>query len=418
MKKALILFFLSFFIFPSSFSQQPQWDWAKSFGVNDSDKSNAICSDKFGNIYITGDFDNSIIFGGYTLNSSSSTNYFTAKFDSEGNTIWAKTLFGGWSVRGYDICCDTMCNIYASGIFTSIIVSETDTLLSNGNYDVFLIKYDTNGNEQWIKHISGDDDDKTLGGLDTDNKDGVYITGYFRSSQLFVDSDTLYLNGGEDIFLIKYDSNGYLIWALNEGGSYYDRGYDLNVNDNGNICITGMFESQNINFCNTVLTNSGGQDFFLAKYNKNGICLWAKQAYGSNHERGGEILFDNDNNIVVIGFFSSPILYFDGDSTFHNGSNYDLFLAKYDSLSNLLWVKSPADGHQNFMGLCIDDQNNIYLGGKYSSNFDFGTFVLNHDSITYAKDPFIAKYSSIGVAQWAIGATVPVKMNRMIFVLD
>ena len=129
MKKAPILFFLSFFLFNFSFPQHPQWDWAKSFGSIDSDVGNAICSDKFGNIYITGYYNNSITFGNNTFTSAYYDNPFVVKLNSEGNIIWAKAFYGSYFVRGYDICCDTTCNVYVSGIFNNIIMKDISCIV-------------------------------------------------------------------------------------------------------------------------------------------------------------------------------------------------------------------------------------------------------------------------------------------------
>ncbi|MBT3210008.1 MAG: hypothetical protein HN704_12745 [Bacteroidetes bacterium] len=353
MKKAPILFFLSFFLFNFSFPQHPQWDWAKSFGSIDSDVGNAICSDKFGNIYITGYYNNSITFGNNTFTSAYYDNPFVVKLNSEGNIIWAKAFYGSYFVRGYDICCDTTCNVYVSGIFNNIIMTETDTFLTYGEDDVFLIKYDSIGVEQWIKHIGGDDDDFSTD-IAVTNK-SILITGGFKSQQLYVCSDTFHLTGSCDIFTYKLSLDGNMIWANNVGGYEYDRGWGITSDKLGNVYVAGYFHSQTINFGNISLSNSGDADFFLAKHNADGVFVWVKQAYGLMKDRGRTIACDNNNNIIVAGNFNSDILCFDSTNYIvHNSIYPQTFIVKYDSLGQIMWIQNPINHNQGVINICLD----------------------------------------------------------------
>ncbi len=404
MKFALsgLLFFVFLWQCPLN-AQQPQWGWANSYGANGDDEGWTTCSDKKGNIYITGYFSSSISFGSFPLSPSSAKNYFSAKFDSNGNCLWAKTLFAGWYVKGRDICCDSAGNVYATGVFDSGIISETDTIFTYGDDDVFLIKYDSTGTEQWIRTVGGADYDYSVGGLETDISGNVYVCGYYRSTQLYVEQDTLFLTGGSDAFLIKYNANGNLVWALNEGGQAYEIGMDIAIDEFENIYLTGSFNSPNLQIGGVNLLSVGGNDFFIVKYNKQGIVQWANQAYGNQSEGGGSISVDNNNDVVVVGSYNGDSIYFDSLNYFTSSmsSYYKLFITKYDSIGNILWVQSPEDHSQIKTDICIDKFNNIFITGTYGDYYDFGSVYLSGYP---DPNPFIVKYNPQGVAQWAIGA--------------
>ncbi|MEA3443886.1 MAG: SBBP repeat-containing protein, partial [Bacteroidota bacterium] len=408
MKKLLSIFFIISYLpicnNANVVAQQAQWDWAQSFGANGSDKGNAICSDKNGNIYISGGFSSSIAFGNTALNASGPESFFIAKFNPNGNNLWAKTLLAGWYVRGYDICCDTACNVYAIGVFNSGIVSATDTIMTYGDNDVFLIKYDSTGIEQWLNQIGGIANDISLGGIAADISGNVYCTGRFYSPQLFVCDDTLFSNGSSDIFLVKYNNNGNLVWELNEGGISSESGNGLIIDGNNNIYIAGKFRSQTINFGTTVLANptTSTSNFFLAKYNYNGEIQWAKQAFGNNRDEGWSIVCDSNNNVVVVCNSVSDSISFDSVNYIIPTILYEkIYIAKYDSSGNVLWVQSPVDHSQSKTGICLDNSNNIYISGRFKDSFYFGNITLSGVS---ARNCYVAKYNPSGVAQWALSS--------------
>ena len=137
----------------------------------------------------------------------------------------------------------------------------------------------------------------------------LYITGYFDSPLLIFGSTTLTnaSQGQGDIFVVKYNASGNVLWAKSAGGWYIDVGNGIAVDANGSSYITGMFNSPSITFGNTVLTDSsgyfcgGGQgcsDIFLVKYDSTGNVLWAQRAGGIDHDGGTGINLDA-NGIIL-----------------------------------------------------------------------------------------------------------------------
>ncbi|MHA1821217.1 MAG: fibronectin type III domain-containing protein, partial [Promethearchaeota archaeon] len=118
-----------------------------------------------------------------------------------------------------------------------------------------------------------------------DSNNNIFITGYTKS----------YGAGGADVFLLKYNSNGNLLWTRTWGGAGDDVGYGIAFDSNNNIFITGATNSY----------GAGAADMFLLKYNSNGNLLWTRTWGGAGDDWGIDIMFDSNNNIFITGITNS-----------------------------------------------------------------------------------------------------------------
>ncbi|MEP7171304.1 MAG: SBBP repeat-containing protein, partial [Bacteroidota bacterium] len=133
--------------------EQPGWQWAHRAGLTQQNHGNSIATDGNGNSYITGGQISPIAFGNDTLSNSG---FFVVKYDPSGNVLWAKSCAGGYGV-GTDIAVDANGNSYIVGNYSSNIIFGSITLLLNGtlNSDIFVVKYDPNGNVLWARGAGG-----------------------------------------------------------------------------------------------------------------------------------------------------------------------------------------------------------------------------------------------------------------------
>ncbi|MBI2967709.1 MAG: SBBP repeat-containing protein [Bacteroidetes bacterium] len=132
---------------------------------------------------------------------------------------------------------------YFSGTADFDPSAGTANLTSVGGYDIFFAKYDSNGNYLWAKSIGSSGNDKGKG-IAVDGSGNTYITGYFTGTADFDPSAgtaNLTSVGFYDIFFAKYDSNGNYLWAKSIGSSVTDYGYSIAIDAGGNACITGSF---------------------------------------------------------------------------------------------------------------------------------------------------------------------------------
>ena len=236
----------------------------------------------------------------------------------------------------------------------------------------------------------------------TDAQGNLYVTGYFYSPGIMFDSVQLInttANFKADIFLAKYSSAGNLLWAKNAGGTDNDYSMSCALDPNGNIIITGYFTSPILTVGGFNFINSGAEDIFIAQFNSSGNVTWAKTYGGGFTDIAFSVNCDSIGTAYVCGYFTSPEIIFDFD-TLHNSGNMDLYLIKFGiSVGTVSWARS-AMGSDNDVAYCVaaDASGNAYIGGYYlSSTLDFGTSSLSNQGVY---DLFVAKYDGAGILQW------------------
>ena len=221
-------------------ARRSDWnDWANI------SRSNSVIADPSGNSYITGYFDSDTVFFGNIVLTSRTRNYnhiFLVKYDAAGNELWAKCL-GDTNDVGYDLATDESCNLYITGQFSDSLYMDHDTLVPPFSSSLFVARYDSSGEEQWAKSAGWNNEDKATC-IVADNYGNAYITGYFGGSIndiIIFDEDTLHTNSGGNVFVVKYNSFGNVDWAKSVGGIHWgSEGHGLAVNDLGNVYVTGV----------------------------------------------------------------------------------------------------------------------------------------------------------------------------------
>jgi len=334
-----------------------------------------------------------------TLTSTGSWDIFIAKYDASGNLIWAKQAGGSTgSDYGYGIATDGSGNIFITGHFygTAIFGSgepNEATLISTGYLDIFIAKYGSSGNLLWAKSAGGSNSDDYGKSIATDGSGNSIITGWFSG---IVDFGTINLTsaGSEDIFIAKYDASGNVLWAKKAGGTSGDRGYGIAVDGSGNIVITGYFYSSTATFGTINLTSLNTGDIFIAKYGPLGDALWAKMANGYSHESGFGIATDGEGKSVITGYFMSSTITFGAgepnETNLTRSGSTDVFIAKYDVLGNLLWAKQAGGTDEDYgYGIATDESNNSVIAGYFLSGAaTFGSNILTNAGNS---DIFVAK---------------------------
>jgi hypothetical protein len=164
----------------------------------------------------------------------------------------------------------------------------------------------------------------------------TYVTGHYGSGGITLGTTTLANLGASDIFIAKYDSSGAVLWAHGAGGPGYEGGQSVATDSAGNCYVTGGFEGS-ISFGTVTLTTSGFADVFVVKYDPNGNLLWARNAGSSTIDVGSSIAVDGLGNCYVTGYYSGSMTI--GASSLPNAGNEDIFIAKYDASGSLLWAK-------------------------------------------------------------------------------
>ncbi len=395
----------------TSQAQNLEWAWAASAGGNDYDTSYGMATDADGNVFVLGYFQSaSITLGSITLNNtnSGSGDIFVVKYNIDGEVQWAKSMGGSYADYGLGMTSDNEGNIFITGEFNSLTIAFDEITLTNqsgSNYksDIFLAKYDTDGNALWATSSGGNERDFGID-LATDDDGNVYMTGMYRSDNISFGIHTFSADEEQNFFIAKYDTNGNPLWARSGDGSSDDEGNAITVDSDGNATIVGVTYSPTFTIGAYIFTNQGMKDVFIASYDTNGNLRWALTEGSSNNEHLYGVVSDNDGNIYVFGHYESASLTL-GSNTFTLAGFRDIFLAKYSTDGNIEWAKSPSgSGWEDAQDIAIDSVGNLYIAGFYNSptlSIDSQT-INNAGSAT--QDIYLAKLNSDGTALWAKSA--------------
>jgi hypothetical protein len=406
----------------SSMAQTPAWAWAKSAGNNDFDEANSICTDRTGNIYSAGYFhSDSIIFGNTTLINSGDYDMFLTKYDNNGNVLWAKRAGNYDYDVALGVATDIANNVYVTGCFyDTLITFDSISLLNSydsiGHGDFFIVKYDSSGNVIWAISDGGRNDDQSYS-INTDAFCNVYVSGFFTSDSLFFGNDTL-LNTDIsschcdiDFFIAKYDSSGNFLWAKKGGPVALVNNYPSTIDKWGNVYVTGCFIEASITIDTVTIFNSSNPlstDMFIAKYDSNGNLIWTRNSTGTYDEIPNSIIADTFGNIYLGGQIDLLTHTF-GSITLTNMGGQDAFLAKYDSNGNVIWAQSYGDNYNDVIhSLAMDAIGNIYFAGYFGSpSVTIGPFILQNPGL------LIAKLDSGGSAIWALEPSGGITKNEI-----
>jgi hypothetical protein len=411
MLKFLFALIVLFFITEVSiFSQPPNWLWSHSTGNSDAEQGTDIATDVNGNVYVTGFFQSaSITIGSVMLTNSGPSgtpDIFLAKYDSSGNFIWAKSAGGNYYDKAFSVATDAIGNIYVTGYFYSPTISFGSVSLSNltaGSSEIFLAKYNVNGNLVWAKSAGGTFNDVSYSTA-TDAYGNIFIAGSFESASLNFGTLSIPNSGTpySEIFIAKYDSSGTIRWARAEGSVFQDYGLGVAADVSGNVFLTGNFQSTSVTFGSTTLVLTGGNNFFIAKYDSAGAIMWARTTGGNSYDYGNAVTTDNGGNVFVTGGFANNAIVF-GTDTLTNSGQDDIFITKFDGSGNVLWARSAGGTNdENGTDIDADAAGNVYVTGQFfSSSISFGATVLTNAG---NNDVIIAKLDGAGNSIWANSA--------------
>ena len=364
----------------------------------------------------------------------SDTTISTNVASSVASVEWATRIAGTGNDIGRAISTDNGGNVYVVGYYnsTSLTLYNADgttfgTLTRSGSSDTVIAKYNTSGVLQWATKIDGTGNDVGYD-ISTDSGGNVYVVGYYSSATLklynaggTVVGTTLTNSGSSstyDVFIAKYNTSGVVQWATSIAGTSDEFGYNVSVDSGGNVYVTGRYASTTLTLYNTggssgtTLTNSGGSDVFIAKYNTSGVVQWATKIAGTGDDAGYGMSTDSGGNVYVTGYYNNTTvtLYNEDGTTFGtltNSGNNDMFIAKYDTSGVVQWATRIAGtGSVTGYNMSTDSGGNVYVIGYYNNttltlyNADGSTSgtTLTNSGIN---DVLIAKYNANGVFQWA-----------------
>lgn len=312
---------------------------------NGQDRANAVVVDKSGNVYVTG----------YVNGGIASPEINIIKYNKSGVLQWEKQY--GNAIAGTDtansIALDKSNNVYITGRSTSPVSGD----------DIVTIKYDSAGNEKWVRRHSGSGNNDDLGlKVLIDSNGYAYIAGYTNNGK------------GDNFTLIKYSPTGTRIWVRNYNGPAKgnDTLENATIDNKNNIYLTGSSEGVGTSI-----------DFATIKYSSSGKRLWIRRFDGTAHniDSANAISVDADRNVFVTGQSFSP------------ATDFDNITIKYNKYGKRKWIRRFSGAvlkkkEEFATSIACDKYGNAFVAGFY----DTGT--------SSKKDSFVIKYDKYGDLKW------------------
>jgi hypothetical protein len=320
--------------------------------------------------------------------------------------LWGTYYGGSADEWGFSCALDKSNNVYLSGSTASSvsIAQGGHQNLFGGNYDVFLVKFNSSGVRQWATYFGGDSLERGAPCI-SDQNENIYLFGSTKSTNgIAQGGHQNTLKGFEDAFLVKFNSSGVRQWATYYGGveDYnFDCAQSCALDMNGNIYLTGMTSSSSdIASGGHQNTLKGHLNAFLVKFNSSGVRQWATY-YGDVVTEGSSCKVDVNGNVYLVGETSSSIGISSNGWQMNKGGSDDAFIVKFNSLGVRQWAtyfggKSSDDARD----CVIDIYGNIYITGRTNSNIGIASGGYQN---TYGgnEDAYLAKFHSNGMLLWA-----------------
>ncbi|WP_435016113.1 Ig-like domain-containing protein [Tundrisphaera sp. TA3] len=321
-----------------------------------------------------------------TLASPGRSDAFVLKLDASGNLLWARGLVGaaGDVANAHAVAPDGSGGVYAAGSFQERLTVGATTLTSDALSDAFVARFDANGQALWAVATRGAGaSNAEAHGLAVDGSGNVAAAGIVAGTVDFdpgVGVASVTSNGSFDAALWKLSPSGQLLWARGIGGPDNDQATALAGDAAGNLYVTGTF-STSVNFGTAanpgVLTAGGASDIFVAKYGPNGAEVWARglAGAGASASKGLGIAVAASGRIHVAGTFQG-VVDFDpgpGVASLASVGYADAFVAGYNPDGSYAYaLRAGQSGSTVAMGVAVDASGFASIAGSYAGQTAFG----------------------------------------------
>jgi hypothetical protein len=367
----------------------PQWSHAFPVtGTNAVEKVLDVAVDGAGGVLVTGYFHGSIDFGGGPLASVGPADIFLAKFDGNGQHQWSKS-FGSQQQRdcyGERVAVDAAGNVVVTGQSEGDVDFGGGLLAGTGHLNIFLAKYDANGLHQWSYIFAGGGDCEPYA-LALDAAGNPVVAGGFQGTINFGGSNLASVSLS-DIFVAKFNAAGVHQWSNRygtAGGFGYGVPYDLGVDGTGHVVMVGEFTDP-IDFGGGALTSAGSKDIFIVRLNAAGGHVWSQGFGSSDDDKALGVSVLADGSSVVTGYFSGTV------GPLVSAGSHDVFLAKFDANGANQWAERfGAGGFDEGLRVAVDTFGGVVATGTFNNTVSFGGASLVAGG---GLDVFLAKYTS------------------------
>ena len=376
-------------------------EWYKHLGEAGEDKIFSVIETSDGGIVAAGYFtDTTILDNGETITSRGGTDAILLKYSESGNLEWYKQIGNNKNDCILSVTETKDKGILAGGYFDGILNLDDGNAFSSINRDGMILKYTENGEQEWGKQITGDNNISIYSLVETDNGE-ILAAGEFNNNILFSNFEKIKTKGNTDGVILKLDWNevpDIISKKIDSvGGNLVDTIQTITDTADGGMLVGG-------NFRNSITLNNGeeinpiilnNQYGLVLKYAKDGNIEWYKQLK-ANQSGINSIIETQDGGIVVAGYFNSGV----GEFTLENGDKLNSYrmnngiILKYNKDQELEWYKHIKGQTNSMYSVTETTDGGILVGGEFN-----GSIVLeNTETVVSVKDTdgIVLKYTKDG----------------------
>jgi hypothetical protein len=348
--------------------------WTRQFGSNGFEICYSVATDSAGNVYVAGSTDGNLDPAGQGLTKTGVVDAFVTKLSPTGSVLWTRlTGTAGYYAWGNTVTVDDAGNVYLAGSTDGGLVSiQTGTAFVNqdptnapnrktNTYDVFIVKFDTNGLPQWTQQFGTPADD---------TGDGIAFSPAISGPSAVVvigstDGNLGGTNSGfSDLYVAKFDTTGVLQWKQQLGSSDYDNAWGIAIDQGtGAIYVAGGTYG-NLDVYTNADPSGNTEDLFVVKYDAYGIKQWTRQLGSADNDVATGIAFDPNYGVVVTGRTSGNL------DQLGNAGLDDMFLVEFDANGNSGPIRQLGTKADDWgMGVVIDGSGKISVVGNTTGGF-------------------------------------------------
>ncbi|MFW9903676.1 MAG: SBBP repeat-containing protein, partial [Candidatus Thorarchaeota archaeon] len=374
----------------------PEHAFTRFLGGEFEDTISDLAVDSNNNIIVTGyttspDFPT---LSGYdsTYNGKEAGEYggdvFITSLFPNGSLRWSTFFGGSRGDAGQAICVDSADNVVIVGSTFSTdfpVINGHDTS-QNGNLDIFVTKFQSNGSLIWSTFLGsfGTDD---AWGVTIDEDDSVFVIGRESDSP-----------NSRDALIAKFNANGSLEWSETIGGSGNEGGADISIDSQGHLVIVGYTSSSD--FPSNYTYSSGYQDIFVVKLTNSGSFVWGRVFAGSEIEHIESVTIDPYDNIILSGLTWSNDFPLENATTAQMQGAGDIYVVKLSPDGQMLWGSLFGGGYDDeSRGIFSDNRGNIFITG-YTTSPDYPITTGYTQTKVWTKT-FLTIVTKDGVIAWS-----------------
>lgn len=360
---------------------QPTIEWSKCYGGRSDDNAYTVIAGIGGGYIIAGEtYSNN----GDIIDNHGRTDFWVVKLNDYGDIEWQKCLGGGMKDAAYSITKYIDSSYIVAGTTKSTDGNVSGKHIGADTADAWLVKLGVKGELKWQKCIGGSGGDYAIS-IIASNDSGIIFTGLTSSN----DGDVTGNHGGSDIWVVKLNGSGDIVWQKCFGGKKDDRANSIIKSGDGGYIIAGYTFSQDGDITGKH-NGTDCADFWIIKITEEGEMVWQKCLGGSSWDRAYSIIAGTDGGYIVTGYAESK----DGDVIGNHGG-WDTWVIKLTEIGDVEWQKCLGGSGNDvaYSVLGTSDGGYILAGSTRSANGDVSG---NHG----VADFWLVKLNGIGDIEW------------------